>query len=212
MSGAISWIDGVFYPNHSSNWDDSMLRDRVAARLAPQSVDLDPRVQQNPLLDEGRVADGERIPYPDASFDLVFADNLLEHLAEPHKVFAEVARVLRPGGYFLFKTPNKWHYVVLLSRLTPHSFHRWVNRRPGRAEEDTFPTLYRANSPGAVRRLAARNGLMVEALELIEGRPEYLRIHPLTYLAGLTYERLVNAVPFLKRLRVVLVGTLRKRQ
>src|SRR5688500_4024948 len=102
MSSAISWIDKRFYPNHGGNWDDNLLRDRIIARLTPQSVvldlgagagivrqmnfrglaaricgvDLDPRVEQNPFLDEGRVADGERIPYADASFDLIFADNV----------------------------------------------------------------------------------------------------------------------------------------
>lgn len=236
MSGAVSWIDKTFYPTYGKNWDDALLRDRIAARLTPQSVvldlgagagivsqmdfrgmaaricgvDLDPRVVDNPLLDEGRVADGESIPYPDAAFDCVFADNVLEHLAEPEKVFAEAARVLKPGGVFLFKTPNRWHYMPLISRLTPHSFHRWVNRKRGRAEEDTFPTMYRANSRGDVARLAARTGLEVDTLEVVEGRPEYLRIHPVTYVAGLAYERLVNGLPFLKDMRVVLLGCLRK--
>lgn len=237
MTGSVAWIDRTFFPHHGKNWDDSLFRDRIAARLTPESVvldlgagagivsqmdfrgqaaricgvDLDPRVEQNPMLDEGRVADGESIPYPDATFDVVFADNVLEHLAEPEKVFGEVARVLKPGGVFLFKTPNKWHYMPLISRMTPHSFHRWINRKRGRAEEDTFPTLYRANSRGAVRRLAAATGFEVEAIELIEGRPEYLRIHPATYVVGLAYERLVNSLPVLADIRIVLLGALRKR-
>jgi hypothetical protein len=50
----------------------------------------------------------------------------------------------------------------------------------------------------------------VEGIELIEGRPEYLRIFVATYLAGLAYERLVNALPSLERFRVVLIGVVRK--
>ncbi len=236
MSQAVAWIDKTFFPRHENNWDDTLLRERVLARLSPDTVvldlgagagivsqmnflglaarvcgvDLDPRVEANPFLDEGRVADGQSIPYPDAVFDLVFSDNVLEHLERPAEVFSEVARVLKPGGLFIFKTPNKWHYMPLISRCTPYAFHRWMNRKRGRAEEDTFPTLYRANSPGDVRRLAARTGFEVEAVELVEGRPEYLRIHPVTYVGGLIYERLVNGLPFLKGLRVVLIGSLRK--
>lgn len=164
----------------------------------------------NPYLDEGRVGVGESIPYPGASFDVVLADNVLEHLPDPAAVFAEVARVLRPGGVFLGKTPNKWHYVPLIARLTPHGFHRWVVRWRGRGGEDVFPTRYRANSPGDLRALAAGAGLEVVRIDLIEGRPEYLRFSAPTYLLGWLYERVVKRVPGLAWLRVLLVVELRK--
>lgn len=233
---AVTWMDRTFFPDHGKNWDDALLREWVLGRITHESevldlgagagivsqmnfrgiaarvcgVDLDPRVEANPFLDEGRVGDGQSIPYPDASFDVVFSDNVLEHLERPVEVFLEVSRVLRPGGVFVFKTPNKWHYMPLISRCTPHVFHQWINRKRGRAEEDTFPTIYRANSPGDIRRLASESGFAVEQIDLVEGRPEYLRIHPITYLAGLAYERLVNGLPFLKGFRVVLMGALRK--
>lgn len=236
MGGMTAWFDRRFYADYAKNWDDELLRRRIAAKLTPQSValdlgagagivtqmnfrdmaarvcgvDLDPRVVENPFLHEGKVGTVEAIPYPDATFDLVFADNVLEHLSQPQKVFDEVARVLRPGGIFLFKTPNKWHYMPLISRMMPYSFHRYYNRKRGRSEVDTFPTCYRANSRGQVAKLAAAAGLTIEVLELIEGRPEYLRISPLSYVGGLVYERLVNSTELLAPLRVVLIGTLRK--
>jgi len=108
------------------------------------------------------------------------------------------------------RNPNKWHYVPLIARLTPHAFHRWIVRWRGRAGDDVFPTRYRANSPGAIRRLAAGTGFAVTRTELIEGRPEYLRFSALTYLLGWLYERLVNRVPGLARLRVLLVVEMRK--
>lgn len=155
-------------------------------------VDLDPRVVENPMLDEGRVANADRIPYEDSRFDVVFSDNVLEHLDNPLQVFREVERVLKPGGVFLFKTPNKWHYMPTIARLTPHGFHQYVNRLRGRAEVDTFPTRYRANCLGDVQRLAADSGLVVDRVERIEGRPEYLRMTWPTYLVGMVYERFVN--------------------
>ena len=101
---------------------------------------------------------------------------MLEHLPEPEKVFAEVYRLLRPGGVFLGKTPNKWHYMPLIARLTPHRFHKWVNKWRGRDGDDVFPTKYQANTEGDIRKLAFSAGLKVNQIKHIEGRPEYLRM------------------------------------
>jgi ubiquinone/menaquinone biosynthesis C-methylase UbiE len=44
--------------------------------------------------------DGINIPFPDQSFDCVYACSVLEHVRHPEKLLAEVGRVLRPGGMF----------------------------------------------------------------------------------------------------------------
>lgn len=49
-------------------------------------------------------ADANRLPFADAVFDLVVANQLLPWLPDPRAAFAEVARVLRPGGVFAFAT------------------------------------------------------------------------------------------------------------
>jgi len=49
-------------------------------------------------------ADARRLPFADGAFDLVVANQLLPWLPEPDAAFAEVARVLRPGGVFAFAT------------------------------------------------------------------------------------------------------------
>jgi SAM-dependent methyltransferase len=174
-------------------------------------VDLDPRVETNVYLDEGRKSDAGEIPYADESFDLVFCDNVFEHLDQPLHVFKEVARVLRPGGLFMFKTPNKWHYMPTIARLTPHGFHQFVNRLRGRAEVDTFPTCYRVNTRTDVKRFAQSADFDVEQIEYIEGRPEYLRMTAPTYLIGMLYERIVNVSEWFALFRILLVGTLRKK-
>lgn len=233
---AVRWLDRRLYPGLTGRWDDALLRARVLALLEPHhslldlgagagvvphtdfhglarrvcGVDPDPRVVDNPHLDEGRVGVGERIPWPDASFDLAFADNVLEHLDDPRAVLAEVQRVLRPGGRFVAKTPNLRHYMPTVARLTPHAFHACVNRLRGRAAVDTFPTRYRANTAAALSRHARAAGLELESVQLFEARPEYLRWNPATYLAGWLYERTVNATPLLAPFRLVLLATLVK--
>lgn len=236
MSRLTRWMDRVLYPHRQDNWDDQIFREKILEYIGPRSVvldlgagagivpqmnfrglaakvcgvDPDPRVVTNPYLDEAREGLGDAIPYPDESFDVVFADNVLEHLEHPEQVYRELQRVLRPGGICLTKTPNRNHYVPLLSRCTPHWFHQWVNRLRGRDCEDTFPTYYRANTPRDSRRLAREAGLEAQEILLFEGRPEYLRMAAPLYLAGWLYERVVNIFPGLSSFRVILVSILQK--
>jgi ubiquinone/menaquinone biosynthesis C-methylase UbiE len=236
MAGVIQWLDKKLYPDYSDNWDDQRLREAVLGRLRQNMVvldlgagtgrvtqmnfrgwaqrvvgiDPDPCVRDNPLLDEACQGVADRLPFPDGSFDLVFCDNVLEHLADPEAVLREVNRVLKLGGVFLAKTPNRTHYMTLIARLTPTVFHRYVNRLRGRPEADTFPTLYRMNSPSAIRYYARRSGFQVVSIEVLEGRPEYLRFNALTYLAGWLYERVVNSTEVLALFRIVLLFELRK--
>ena len=236
MSKLTDWMDRTLYPNHADRWDDRTLRSHLDLLLEPTDcvldlgagagiiealrlrdavaevcgVDPDPRVLENPHLDDARVGFGEAIPYDDERFDLAMANNVLEHLERPAEVLAEVARVLRPGGRFVAKTPNRTHYIPLASRLTPHRFHQWYNGLRGMDADDIYPTHYRANTAAAIRREAAAVGLEVERIERIEGRPEYLRLAAPLYACGYAYERVVNATEVFAPLRSVIVCVLRK--
>jgi hypothetical protein len=52
--------------------------------------------------------------------------------------------------------------------------------------------------------------LKIESLDLIEGRPEYLRGVWPAYLLGILYERTVNSFDFLRSFRVILIGCFKK--
>jgi len=71
-------------------------------------------------LDPSRILDatGENLPFDEASFDIVYSANVLEHTQDPAQVLSEAARVLRPGGVLHFEIPNflsyyEGHYAVL---------------------------------------------------------------------------------------------------
>jgi SAM-dependent methyltransferase len=103
----------------------------------------------------------ERLPFDDASFDAVVAGELLEHLAFPDALVAEVQRVLRHGGTFVGSVPNAFR---LQSRL------RFLR---GRSPEDD-PTHLRMFSPAAVRELLS--GFEGVRIVFVGGR--YRRLHP----------------------------------
>lgn len=65
----------------------------------------------NPLLGSYQVHDlnlDPTLPYEDAEFDAVICSLSVEYLVRPFEVFAEVARVLRPGGRFVVTFSNRW--------------------------------------------------------------------------------------------------------
>ncbi len=69
------------------------------------------------LTGDLRVADGERLPFPDASFDVVYGHGVLQYAAAPERIIAEAHRVLRPGGQGIFMVYNRISWLNLLSKV-----------------------------------------------------------------------------------------------
>jgi 2-polyprenyl-6-hydroxyphenyl methylase/3-demethylubiquinone-9 3-methyltransferase len=78
---------------------------------------------------------GEHLPFEEASFDVVFCCDVLEHVQDLRQVITEIARVLRPGGVFLYDTINRTLFSKLaiiklaqdwpLTRFVPANLHDW---------------------------------------------------------------------------------------
>jgi ubiquinone/menaquinone biosynthesis C-methylase UbiE len=78
--------------------------------------------------------DAETLPFPDASFDLVWSWGVIHHAEYPERILAEVRRVLRPGGAFLGMFYNRRSLSV---------FAEWVKHgllagRPWRSFADVL--------------------------------------------------------------------------
>ncbi|MCZ7673625.1 MAG: methyltransferase domain-containing protein [Chloroflexi bacterium] len=118
----------------------------------------------------------DALPFAAHSFDLVFASWLLEHLARPLLTFNQISRVLKPGGVFIFITPNARHPLSALNRGLGRFSQvqgRLVARFYGRAEADAFPTFYRANTETAVLALCQQSQLTCQEMLFIAD-PTYL--------------------------------------
>lgn len=103
------------------------------------SIDVAESIYSDKLVFPVQPYDGRNFPFADASFDVVFSSNVLEHVADLPQMHAESIRVLRPQGFCLHVMPtgawrfwtNVAHYVELLQRLAmvaprlmPPSFDR----------------------------------------------------------------------------------------
>jgi ubiquinone/menaquinone biosynthesis C-methylase UbiE len=158
-------------------------------------LDLDfPSLRKNQIF-AGRVvmANLEQIPFAERSFDLVTANMVVEHLAEPRRVLEEVHRVLRPGGRFLFNTPNRQAPALRIAAHTPEGIKKqivwWLERR---AEEDVFPTFYRMNKVDDIQRLAQAAGFRVTRLDQISSTPITFLLGPLV-LPELVFIRILES-------------------
>ena len=187
---------------------------RFLARLAEvHGLDPDPDVLANDALASASVLESDRFPFPDASFDNCVSDYVVEHVPDGENHLREVARVLVPGGAYVFRTVNSIYYVALIARMTPHSFHvRVANRARANPAEthDPYPTRYVMNSARAIRRAAARAGLAVESIEHVEKEPAYGRFWAPVFLLLAAYERLLNSSEIFGPLRANLFVVLRR--
>ena len=147
------------------------------------------------------------LPFMAGSFDVIAASWLLEHLPDPAAAFAEASRVLRPGGAFVFITPNARHPLAWANRSLGRLGRlqgRLVSRLYGRAEADTFPTAYRANTPDALASLAGGAALRLETLDCVAD-PTYLAFSQPLFRALSAFE---DRLPVDRRIH--LVGVARK--
>jgi SAM-dependent methyltransferase len=76
------------------------------------------------------IADAHRLPFPDASFDGVWIQAVLEHVLDPHQVVAEIHRILRPEGLVYAETPfmQQVHEGPYDFMRFSRSGHRWLFR------------------------------------------------------------------------------------
>jgi SAM-dependent methyltransferase len=177
-------------------------------------VDIDPEVKNNMELDAAHcISEDGLLPFADETFDIALADWVMEHVKRPSLLLKEVRRVLRKGGSFFFRTPNKYHYVPLIARSTPHWFHKLVANRargypPG--EHEPWPTYYRLNSRREVEAEARKAGFERVELRTWEYEPAYLRFNVVPFVVGVAYERLVNHYHILSPLRASILARLIK--
>ena len=176
-------------------------------------VDPDAAARDNPQLAEfHRLRAGRDWPLGSGTADLVTARYVLEHVAEPADFLGNVRRVLRPGGRFLFLTPNRRHPAMVVSRLLPVAIKRRIlGRTSCISHEQVFATRYRMNTPRRIRELAGASGFRIEALLAKEFVPcAYLEFCSAAHLLASAYFLAVTATGWEKYCGAHLIGVLRK--
>ena len=90
-----------------------------------------------------QVQAAEALQFADETFDVVMSFDLFEHIAEVDRHVGEVFRVLRPAGYYLLQTPNKYCNAIFAT-LSNRSL-KWRRAHPS------------LHTPGQLRRRLSRH-------------------------------------------------------
>lgn len=148
---------------------------------------------------------------PSASIDLAYSRAVMEHLETPEAAYAEIARVLKPGGVYVFTTPSIYDYGSIAALIIPNRFHaRIVSATEGRAGEDVFPTVFGSNSRRRIERQARDTGLEVLQLDYIGQYPSYLVFNRGLFWLGSMYQKAIEKFALTRPLQGWIFCILRK--
>jgi ubiquinone/menaquinone biosynthesis C-methylase UbiE len=138
-------------------------------RAVPFFVGLDPDVSSLRMNRDipHRVA-GLKLPFRDATFDLVTANMVFEHLEHPEAVLQDIRRVLAPDGVCILHTVNARYWQFALARIFPQFLKNiLVHVSEDRRAADVYPTFYRINTEVSVRELSKQAGFAVAHVTML---------------------------------------------
>ncbi|MFH1175235.1 MAG: class I SAM-dependent methyltransferase [bacterium] len=181
-------------------------------KKAKKRVGVDPdqeALNDNKLMDEKYCCDERNIPNSIGQFDVIIAQWVLEHMENPDKSFEEIERLAKPGGYFIFMTPNIYSPLILFSKICPIFLKKRFRGKLGIKEEDTYPTCYRANSAAKINQILIRNNF--EKVELKKaGVLTYFGFNKIALLKKIFFDRTVGRL-FGDLFKTHLTGVYRKK-
>lgn len=150
------------------------------------------------------------LPFADSLFGMVTANMVVEHLDNPQVQFREVNRVLKPGGFFIFHTPNEYGHFSMMRKMVPAFAVKKLSKMlDGRDAEDVFEVHYKANNHQAIENLAAETGFQTEEIKMVSSDAVFAVVPPLAVME-LIWIKILKAES-LKSLRTNIIAVLRKK-
>src|SRR5215831_9151055 len=138
LSPGIRWLDlgcGHQILPWAMDLDEKTIVSRCGIAVG-LDVDAD-NLKKHTSIANRVLGSGDQLPFGPGVFDVVTANMVVEHLTAPGAVFAEVQRVLRSGGQFIFITPNLSSPYMRAAVHTPDGVKKMLARVfEGRAESD----------------------------------------------------------------------------
>jgi len=211
VGNGCTWLDAGCGHQMFDDWMLEQEREVTGRARVMVGIDLDSEgMTKHRTISQKVIGDIELMPFRGETFDVVTANMVIEHVADPPVLLAEVWRLLRPRGLFIFHTPNRHSLLTGAARLLP----QWVKNAAvlvleGRGDEDVFPTHYRLNSAQEIRRAAEQAGFQVAQLRQVNSAASLAVLGPVAAIE-LLYLRLLER-PRFSDLRSNIVTVLRRK-
>jgi len=146
---------------------------RLIRRYADRYFGIEPDDTIEPelgIFDDFHHALLETAPLPPESVDVAYSHWVMEHVADPDAFLAALHRCLKPGGCYIFMTPNARHYFGHASRIMHRlGFEETVLRAlwPRRFQAH-YAAHYRFNDRDRIRHCALRSGFLEAEIAHVE--------------------------------------------
>ncbi len=156
-------------------------------------VDLDPGETEQAarlgLYEAVHTTSADRIPEASESFDFVLSNSVLEHIPDLDPVVAEVSRLLKPNGSFVFTVPSAGFHRCLHGPILPWSDRgRYLARLDRRLAHLRYPTV------AEWERMLTSNGIQLDKVDCYLSGAEVRRWETISRLtAGLLYGLVLGA-------------------
>ena len=182
---------------------------RKSALIVGTDMDVE-GIKRHRSIRDRVIANFELAPFRSESFDLITANMVMEHVSNPVAALREIRRMLKPGGRFIFHTPNFRSVYVFPGVAIPQTLkNRLIRLFESREEHDAFPTLYRMNTPRAIHQKAKEAGFDVVDVRLLNNSARYVMLGPVAIVLELLMLKLLM-FPAFRTFRSNMIGILAK--
>jgi 2-polyprenyl-3-methyl-5-hydroxy-6-metoxy-1,4-benzoquinol methylase len=210
MAPGVRWLDLGCGHQVFAEWMSSEETEVIARAALFVGVDVDvPGLQAHRNLKNPVLGSLTSLPFSDGAFELVTANMVVEHLDQPQIVLNEIRRILRPGGRFIFHTPNVRCFSIRIASWLPQFLKNILIRfLEGRREHDVFKTFYRMNTPEAVEELGQEADFRIDGVRLVTSSAATVMLGPIVLIELLALRILGH--PYFARWRSNIIATLVK--
>ncbi|MFH1236578.1 MAG: class I SAM-dependent methyltransferase [Parcubacteria group bacterium] len=183
-------------------------------RRAREWVGVDPdrhAIEENTMPLTGKLcSEIQHIPLSLGTFDVITAQWVFEHLRDPKADLKRLSELCRPGGFIIFTTTNVRSPLMWLSKIVPTSIKKNLRKKLlGIEEKDTYPTVYRVNTPHTINEYMLDAGFVKVEVRTV-GALAYFSFNTAILRLKVLFDRLIDPLGIFSSMNTHIVGVYQK--